>query len=741
MKMQFQLCLFFLLCFSPILKAQQIKGQFLNNQSEKVSDVLVYIGDGQVHSHSQLDGRFTLEKVEIGDTLRTQRLAYESLFYIIQAEDFSQELNFTLATAAIELKQISIRGNVNTFSQIAQVDIASKPINNSQEILRKVPGLMIGQHAGGGKAEQIFLRGFDIDHGTDISINVDGMPVNMVSHAHGQGYADLHFLIPETVDQIDFGKGPYYADQGNFTTAGYVNFSTKDVLERSSIGLEFGQFNHQRLVGLFKLLENQPKQDAYLATEFMLNDGPFESPQQFSRFNIMGKYTARLSNRERLEIGLSHFQSQWNASGQIPQRLVDQGVISRFGSVDDTEGGFTDRTNINLEHSKSISDQLFVKTNAFFSRYNFELYSNFTFFLEDPVNGDQIRQGENRQLFGLQTTFNNRLTNDLELNYGLGFRYDAIDNNELSRSLNRQTTLEQLALGDVDELNVFSFVDAQIEVGNWRFNPGLRLDGFNFNYQDDLQENYTSLADQALKLSPKLNIFYQANPDWQYFLKAGRSFHSNDTRVVVQRETAQTLPAAYGLDLGTVWKPRPNLWLHAALWYLDSEQEFVYVGDAGIVEPSGRSHRKGIDLGMRLQLSPEWMIHSDVNYANARAINEPRGAQYIPLAPDWTSTGGINYRGTQAWSAGLNYRYMNIRPANEDFSIAAQGYFIVDANVAYDFGPLGIGLTVENLFDQDWNEAQFATESRLSQEDESVEEIHFTPGTPFFLKASLQYRF
>ncbi|MEO1653079.1 MAG: TonB-dependent receptor plug domain-containing protein, partial [Bacteroidota bacterium] len=246
----------------------------------------------------------------------------------------------------------------------------------AQEILRRVPGLFIGQHAGGGKAEQIFLRGFDIDHGTDVNLTVDGMPVNMVSHAHGQGYADMHFLIPETIDQIDFGKGPYYAHKGNFNTAGYVDFETKNRLDNSLVKLEYGRFNTFRSVGLFNLV-NTEKNNAYLAAEYTLTDGPFDASQNFTRFNLMGKYTGQVSSRDRFSLLVSHFTSKWDASGQIPNRAVDAGLIGRFGAIDDTEGGSTTRTNVMGEFIRNLNANTFLKSHAFYSHYTFELFSNF----------------------------------------------------------------------------------------------------------------------------------------------------------------------------------------------------------------------------------------------------------------------------------------------------------------------------------------------------------------------------
>jgi outer membrane receptor for Fe3+-dicitrate len=458
----------------------------------------------------------------------------------------------------------------------------------------------------------------------------------------------------------------------------------------------------------------------------------------------MGKYATENDNGDRFSIIASRFQSQWDASGQIPQRLVEDGTITRFGAVDDTEGGLTSRTNIALDHTRILNDKMFVRNRAYFSKYDFELYSNFTFFLEDSVNGDQIRQHEDRSIYGVNSTLFQNIYQekyDLEISYSLGLRYDDLNDIELSKTVNRQTTLNRLAGGDVDEANIYGFVNTTFDFGVWSINGGLRIDYFDMNYIDRIPTAYTSLSESQVMLSPKLNILYNPNPSMQLFVKSGIGFHSNDTRVVVAQQGREVLPAAYGVDAGGVFKPIPRLWINGALWYLFLEQEFVYVGDAGIVEPSGRTARKGVDLGMRLQLTRHLFFNTDMNYTHARSIDEGEGANLIPLAPELTAVGGLTYRNPTGFNASLRYRYIKDRPANEDFSIVAEGYFITDFNASYTWKNITIGVNVENLLDAEWNEAQFATESRLRTEAQSVEELHFTPGVPRFFKANVQYRF
>ncbi|MEM9884467.1 MAG: TonB-dependent receptor [Bacteroidota bacterium] len=736
-----------IICFAfiaQIAAAQSYKGVVSSTKNSPIQDAYVYTPSTEKHAHTNAMGQFELVGVAVGDTILISFLGFETAEKVIAQEDLEQAAKIVLREENLDLKQVNITNSLKDVNTITRIDLQTNPVASSQEILRRVPGLFIGQHAGGGKAEQIFLRGFDIDHGTDIALTVDGMPVNMVSHAHGQGYSDLHFLIPETIQNIDFGKGPYYTEQGNFTTAGYVDFKTKDQIDNSMFGMEFGQFNTFRTVGLFDLLSNQEKHSAYVATEYIMTDGPVESPQNFKRFNIMGKYNVELNGGDRLSVILSTFESSWDASGQIPVRAVEDGSITRFGAIDDTEGGSTGRTNIAISHNKILGQNKFVKTNAYFSQYDFELFSNFTFFLENPVEGDQIRQFETRNIYGFNSTLYQMLnmgSADLELSYGAGLRYDDVNDNELAFTANRKTTLEQLALGNVDETNVFGFVDASFDFENWMINIGTRLDVFNFEYNDLLSTTYSNEAQQKAILSPKFNVVYNPDNQLQLFLKAGKSFHSNDTRVVVAQGGEEILPAAYGADLGLVWKPAPRLWLSPAVWYLFLEQEFVYVGDAAVVEPSGKSVRQGVDFSLRYQLNDYLFLDGDINYTYARATEEEEGADFIPLAPDLTSVGGLTFRHPEGVTASLRYRYIKDRPANEDDSIVAEGYFITDFNASYTLNNLTFGVIIENIFDQEWNEAQFATESRLKGEVLPVEELHFTPGVPFYFRANVKYSF
>jgi outer membrane receptor protein involved in Fe transport len=693
-------------------------------------------------------GQFSFKnKPSDADSLVVSAIGHEQKTITVK-ELFANNGLLSLRQKAVTLRELVIvGGRTNPTQLISQVDIKLRAINNSQEVLRMVPGLFIGQHAGGGKAEQIFLRGFDIDHGTDISIGVDGMPVNMVSHAHGQGYADLHFLIPELIDKVSFQKGTYAADKGNFATSGVVDFKTANALTSSSVKLEAGIFNTFRTVGMFNLLSKTAKekaQSAYIASEFMYTKGYFNNPQDFNRINLFGKYNGALSRSHQLNVSASFFSSRWDASGQIPDRAVETGMIGFFGAIDPNEGGKTSRANGNVILTSTLQNGSYFRNQAYYSKYQFDLYSNFTFFKEDPVNGDQIKQRENRNLYGYNGSYhktayigNVKLISEL----GASARMDRTDNSELSRTKDRTTIITPVMLGDISENNFAAYVSETIAFSpRFSLNAGLRYDLFQNKYTDRLNGNVQEKASASI-VSPKLNLFYHLSPNLQLYLNTGRGFHSNDTRVVVPQNGLQILPAAYGSDFGAVLKPSKNLLVNAALWYLWLDQEFVYVGDEGVVEPSGKSKRYGADLSLRYQPLHWLYADLDFNYSHARAVGEPKGEDYLPLAPKFTSIGGLTAKLSSGINASLRYRYVGDRPANEDNSVVAKGYFITDAFLSYQMKKYEIGLSARNLLDVKWKETQFDTESRLFNESQPVSEIHFTPGTPFFIKASFTYLF
>lgn len=746
-------CLIILLLFISFVSFSQkgrVEGYISDAETKTPLNGASVIVQGSRGDNSDAFGKFVINGINAGQyELIVSHVSYKTEIIPVEVkENIVSTVSVAMKKSNIDLAEVKINGKkTSPLNTIGAVDIMLRPVNTSQEILRIVPGLFIAQHAGGGKAEQIFLRGYDIDHGTDINITVDGMPVNMVSHSHGQGYADMHFLIPETIERINFDKGPYFTNKGNLATAGYAEFQTKEFLKTNFLKIEGGQYNTQRAVGMLKLVnkeDEKSRQQFYIASEYFRSAGYFESPQDFHRFNLMGKYNAWFGNQSQLTISASTFDSKWNASGQIPDRAVKSGMISRFGSIDNSEGGNTRRTNFNIRHARQWKNNWKTTDQVYYSRYNFNLYSNFTFFLNDPVNGDEINQKENRNIYGFNTTavktwmMGNK---DANTEFGAGFRLDDVNGIALSKAIRRKF-IEYKQHGDVKELNAYLAWNQNLELSDkLAVNGGLRLDHFRFAYKDILAGQTSFRHQQRTIASPKLNFVYTASPTIKVYLNNGIGFHSNDTRVILNNSADDILPKVYGTDLGIIYKPARNLILKTALWHFNSEQEFVYVGDEGIVEPGGKTRRIGLDVSVRYQFA-SWLYGDlDLNYTKARAIDAPKGENYIPLAPSFTSIGGLSAKMKNGFSGSLRYRYINDRPANEFNTVKADGYIISDMILSYAWKKFEVTFSVENLFNGEWREAQFATESRLQFEPNPVSEIHYTPGTPRFLKIGISIRF
>lgn len=716
------------------------------NTGLAVSEASVQITELSLNTSTDFAGRYNFENISEGTyTLKITRTGFK-----IETEKITVQgtgsitYNASLIGDALTIAEIEVTTQREYgLTSTNFLDLKLRPTNTSQDILRLVPGLFIAQHAGGGKAEQIFLRGFDIDHGTDLYISVDGMPVNMVSHAHGQGYADLHFLIPETVDEFKVLKGPYSTKYGDFTTSGAVEFKTASSITNFA-KLEYGRYNTYRGVGALNLLpEKNKSHKLYIASEYVYSDSYFESSQKFSRLNVFGKYHGTLSKGSWLDLSASLFTSHWNASGQVPERAVDEGLITRFGSIDDNEGGSTRRVNVNAILHNALGKNIELKNQAYYVNYNFDLYSNFTFFLNDPINGDQIGQNDKRNIMGYMSTLTIRNTSgrtNFKTVFGAGIRYD-ISDIYLAKTKDRITE-SFFANGKLDQKNISVYADELIDFsGKLSINPGVRVDYFNFNYTDKLSSTGRQTKNK-LAVSPKLNLYYNVTPSFQLFAETGLGFHSNDARVVVTQQNENTLPKAFGYEAGSSFKLGNNFIGNVSLWGLNLESEFVYVGDEAVVEPSGRSQRIGVDVSARYQITKWLWSDIDLNFTHPRFIDEAKGEDYVPLAPVFTSIGGLSAQFSNGFSGSLRYRYLGSRPANEDYSVTADGYFIMDAVLNYRVNNYEFGITVENLLNnRKWNEAQFDTESRLMNESVPVSELHFTPGRPLFVKGSFTVNF
>ncbi len=741
-------------CISSQIIAQAVlKGKVIDKISKEPLELAV------VHDENSGKNTLTDKKGNFIFTAKTKDSVNVIVSFIgyksqkIKITSHASSVMIEMEKGDLEMKEVIVTNNagVNTFHTLSSIDLNMQPAKSAQDLLRLVPGLFIAQHQGGGKAEQIFLRGFDADHGTDVNISVDGMPVNMVSQAHGQGYADLHFLIPETVAGYDFGKGPYYASRGDFATAGYVSYNTLNVPDKNLVKIEGGQFNTGRVVALLNLLSEKAKEkqrSAYIAGEALYSDGPFDYPEHFTRVNLFGKFVTPINTCNKLIFTLSTLSSGWRASGEIPNRAVSEGYIKdRFGVIDSSQGGYTNRTNANIKLISNLKNSFTWENQAYYSYYFFNLVSNFTFYYFYPQTGDEFRQHESRNLVG----YNSRISHEtifgngaLRSSAGFGIRYDDISPSYLAHTIDGSAILNYIQLGKIHETNLNGFIDETYQSGKWLFNASARLDYLHFYYLNmapasDTSANIYNGADptsQKSIVSPKINIQYSVNQQVQFYIKTGKGFHSNDTRIVIANRGYQILPAAFGADIGVNWKPVPDLFINTALWYLYLQQEFTYGADLGdqAVSPGGKTKRAGIDFSLRYQFNHWLYAYMNLDLARPRSIGNPKGQDYLPLAPTFTSTGGLDIRFKNGINGSVSYRYLHDRAANENYTLTASGYWITDLTLNYTRNKYEIGVAIENLLNITWNESQFEYTSRLKYEPHPVDEVSYTPGTPFFAK-------
>lgn len=716
----------------------QVRGKVSDADQRPIQGLIILNTRTQEHTHTNDNGYFSLMQAVAGDSLEFSYLGYVKQTMLLNLENMQSEVYIEMKESNFLLEQVNISEPV--YRNLEKIDVKLNLIRNSQELLNNVAGLNIAQHAGGGKAEQIFLRGFDIDHGTDIAISVnDLLPVNMTSHAHGQGYADLHFIIPETVRNIHYEKGSYDASKGNLATAAYVDFELKDKIENNHLIFETGKYEYNRLLTMIKL-KNDDHINAYIAGEYVGNDGYFDLPQDFKKLNLLFQSKYKLGDFSRIQLMGTFFSSKWNSSGQIPQRAVDSGLIGRFGFIDPDEGGETKRNNLMVEYHLSKRPNQKLKLSAYYSSYDFDLYSNFTFYLNDTINGDQIHQSERRNIYGIESSWVVQNTGII-WKLALGTRIDDINNLNLSHTASRTRVIEQKVFGDVGEQNLYAFFKMAWFISDWEFQLQSRADMFYGSYNDRLPGTEEKFEQSQFICSPKLNVYYNLNPQLQIYFKNGLGFHSNDVRLIRNNVNSDLLTRSFNSDFGIQLKAAKRALFHAAVWIIDMEDELVYVGDEAIVEPNGHTQLKGLEAGLRWQPFSWLNVDTEASYTLAKTIEESENQNRVPLAAKWASSGGISVTNLNSVSFGLRYRYLGDRPANQDYSITAKGFAIVDGFVNYKYRSIDFTIIGDNLLNSKWNEAQFASTSRLIGEKNPVEEIHFTPGGPFNFRVKIQLGF
>jgi outer membrane receptor protein involved in Fe transport len=619
-------------------------------------------------------------------------------------------------------------------------DFELRPQGRPADVLRLVPGLVISQHQGGGKAEQYFLRGFDADHGTDVALFIDGLPVNFRSHAHGQGYADLHFLIPETVQRLDGFKGPYFVEYGDFATAGAFNFVLRDTVDENYTEAAGGSFGTQRYLTLLS-----PTRDALktlVAIEYYRSDGPFTHPNGYERLNLLAKGKASLSESMDLSVWASFYQADWHGSGEIPARAVRSGLIGRFDAIDPNEGGTTQRTNVNLDWRWRPTENQTLSAHAYATYYTLTLFNDFTFFLNDQQNGDMINQRDTRFMAGFDALYEHRSKPfDINLTSTAGFQYRIDTPRVVLTTAVQRHQLARTQDVSIQEQSYSPFVKFDIVPLSWlRFVTGARGDIFTYDVHSRVNTTEDDLNGKTTQARPnvKANLVLGPWAQTEFYANFGTGYHSNDARAVVADPNLTALPTARGYEFGVRSKVIPRTEFSLTYWVIDLESELVFVGDEGTTEASGPSHRAGIEFATRVKLL-DWLTFSgDVTWSRAEFDT---GAA-VALAPRLTARADLTARLPWGLSSSLGMRYLGDRYADEDRHQTARGYMIFDWTARYRYKWLEAFVSIENLTNTEYREAQFFFTSRLPGEPATgVPDIHYTPGNPISVMGGLALRF
>ncbi len=634
--------------------------------------------------------------------------------------------------------------------------IENRPTLRPAEVLEFVPGVIVTQHSGDGKANQYFLRGFNLDHGTDFATFVDGMPVNMPTHAHGHGYSDLNWLIPELVNRISYKKGPYFADEGDFSSAGVARLGLFDGLPDGIASLTLGDNRYARAL----LTQSVPWQDGKLlyALEAAANNGPWTLPEGFHRTNGVLRYSTT-TDSSRTSITAMAYSAAWHSTDQIPQRAVDQGLVGRFGALDPTDGGTTERTSLSFQTERKTDTGL-LKANAYAIASRLNLVSNFTYNLdqgEPPVNADQFVQAESRQVFGggasqsFATPFGRY---DSTTTIGTSVRMDRLDPVGLYQGLAGQRT------ATVQESQVRQSLLGLYAENSTAWTPtfrtllGVRHDRLDVDVRTSIADN--SGQQSADLTSPKLSVILGPWNKTEYFVNMGSGFHSNDARGVTARlspkegtpiDPSPALVRTSGSELGLRTEVIPGLQSSLALWQLNIGSELVFAGDAGDTGASGASRRWGLEFNNHYRATPWLLLDADLAFSQAEFTtpqgDAPNAGRSIPGSVETVVSLGAVVSDRGPWSGQFQLRYFGPRPLIEDNSQRSEATTLAYLRLGYQINAkTKLALDVFNLFDSKASDIDYYYTSRLPGEPaEGVADRHFHPVEPRSLRVTLTARF
>jgi hypothetical protein len=673
--------------------------------------------------------------------------------------------NVELEDMIITQRADSLVGIAGSASEghVGQEQLKYRPITRPSEVLETVPGLISSQHSGEGKASQYYLRGFNLDHGTDFLTQVDGVPVNLPSHAHGQGWMDTNFLIPELIQTINYQKGNYYAENGDFSSAGAADIQYMKNLPDHTVKFTGGSFDYYR--GLVMGSQKVGDGNLLYAGETVHNGGPWQVSNEYLKFNGVLKYSEEHGDHGWSLTGMA-MGSDWNSTDQIPKRAVDSGSLDRFGAIDPTDGGRSDRYSVTGEWHRQDKDSK-TQLMAYGLFTSLDLYSNFTYFQDDPVNGDQFGQPDKRYVTGFKaahTLFHKLGRFDSESTFGLQFRNDNIQNSLTHTKA--QQILDYTRNDTVWQSSLSPYFDNKTTWTNWfKTNLGLRLDGYRFNVSKSNQNANNGTVYDGL-VSPKLGMVFGPWAETEFYLNGGLGFHSNDARGVNTQvdpstgkatdadgnpiEKAVPLSRTYGAEIGARSNWIEGLNSTLAIWWLDIDSELVFVGDAGTTSASHPSRRYGIELANFYSPNHWLTLDADLSFSKARFQGNPSEGSYIPGAVETVIASGATVHDVYGgFYGGPRLRYFGPRALIEDNSVRSQETLMLSGTVGYEFNKhIKIQGEVFNMLNRKDSGIDYFYSSCLktdpcynSGNGAGIDDIHFHPVEPISFRMTLMTNF
>jgi outer membrane receptor protein involved in Fe transport len=629
------------------------------------------------------------------------------------------------------------------------------PILRPGEVLEAIPGLVVTQHSGEGKANQYFLRGYNLDHGTDFASSVDGVPVNMPTNGHGQGYSDINFLIPELVDRIDYRKGPYFAQTGDFSSAGSADIKYRDSLPNTLLNLTVGSDNYKRglFATSFPLFANRPGPTVLTAVEAMKEDGPWRHPDDMHKLNGVLRVTDGDASLGWSAEALA-YAAHWNSTDQVPLSLIQSGALCRFCALDPTDGGRTAREILSGEFHMS-DDSGYLRASAFAEHYRLQLWSNFTYFEDNPVQGDQFNQRDARNIFGTKLAkgwTHELFGHDSVTEVGLQVRHDQIHVSLYDSQA--RVAFHTVSSDLVGETEGGAYVENTTTWSSWfRSLVGLRADAIDLDLTSNVYAPNSGVVSDN-RVSPKMALIFGPWDKTEFFVNVGNGFHSNDARGAVNQFDAATgqpitrapaLVGSFGKEIGVRTEIIPGLQSSLAVWSLNSSSELVYGADSGGTEINGASKRYGVEFNNHMIVNDWLLFDADLAYTHARYAHENENDQIgdqIPNAVNKVGSVGVTFHHLGRWSADIKTLYIGGYPLSQDGTLRAPSSIVTNLRVARELTPrASLSLDVLNVFDRKYFDIAYEQDYQISPTSPLVPNgVTVHPGEPREVRLTLSLK-